>query len=232
MTMLERQSLLVRERRQVDVAQVAGRDEIDAGFRAAAQHEAAQPDIGPAGRGIDGEIHRGRDVGASVAAVLKMDRKPREVGGFAVPDHLLNRRVIARDLDDLGLDAEPAHDLGAQLLRGDAERAGKARPASHDVADQRLRLGTGALEQDRTGIAFERGRDLRQLGRIASHLELAVALELVEEPAQPELVEIKLHDGPAPAPWPKPASQPPLLLTGIGQTMAPAWKLHDERAKR
>src|SRR6266581_1531530 len=48
--------------RLIERAQIGGRIEIDSGLVPAAQHQAAHADVGPAVRGIEDEIDRGRDV--------------------------------------------------------------------------------------------------------------------------------------------------------------------------
>ena len=68
----DRHRLAGRGARLIDRAQIARRIQIDAGLGAAAQHQAADADIGEAGLRIDHEIGRRRDVGRAVGAVLQM----------------------------------------------------------------------------------------------------------------------------------------------------------------
>ena len=175
--------------RLIDRAQVARRVEIDAGLGAAAQHQAADADIGEAGLRIDDEIGRRRDIGRAVGAVLEMHGQRGEIGVGAGQHDLLRRRLGARDLDDLGLVAHALLDFAQQLARRDAEGARDARAAAGDAADQLLALGPGRLEQHRARISFQRLRHIGEVGRAAADLQL-VRGKLFDEPAQPEAVEV------------------------------------------
>ena len=84
--------------RLVERAQVARRDEVDAGLAAAAQHQPAYPHIGPAGAGIERVVDRSGDVGRAVEPVLEMHRERREVGRLAGLHHLLHRRLAPATL--------------------------------------------------------------------------------------------------------------------------------------
>ena len=133
-----RQRLAGGGARFVDRAQIARRDQVDAGFAAATQHQAAHADIGPAGLRIDHEVDRGGDVGGAVGAVPEMDRKRGEIGVVAGEHDLLRRRLGARDLDHVRLVAQPPQQLGQELVRLDAEGARDPRAAAGDVADEFL----------------------------------------------------------------------------------------------
>ena len=159
----ERQALSARERREIDRAQVARGDQIDAGGGAAAQHQPAQPDIGPAGRGIAREIHGGGNEGAAVLAVLEVDRKGGQIHVRAGQDHLLHGRLVAADLDEFGLEAQPPEDLGKQLLRGGAKSLREPGSARQRVADEGV--AAGRFEQHGFRVGLERARDLAELGR-------------------------------------------------------------------
>ena len=135
----DRHRLAGRGARLVDRAQVARRVEVDAGLGAAAQHQAADADIGEAGLRIDHEIGRRRNIGRAVGAVLEMHGQRGEVGVGAGQHDLLRRRLGARDLDDLRLVAHAPLDLAQQLVRRDAEGARDPRAAAGDVADELLR---------------------------------------------------------------------------------------------
>ena len=62
--------------------------------------------------------------------------------------------------------------------------------AAGDVADEFLALRTDRAEQHRARVAFERFGDLGQIDRLASRISISSAGKLVDEPAQPEAVEI------------------------------------------
>ena len=186
----ERQRLAARKRRQIDRTQVAGRDQIDAGGGAPAQHQPAQPDIGPAGRGIAGEVHRPGNVGTTVLAVLEMHGKRGQVHVRSARHHLLHRRLAAADLDQFGLEPQTPQDLGQQLLRGNPEGAGDARAARQHVAHQRK--AAGFIEQHRTRIGLERGRDLGEPGHAGAAFQLVIC-EAVDESAQPKALD-RCHD--------------------------------------
>ena len=96
----ERQAFAACDGRLIDVLQIAHGDEVDAGFVAAAQHQAAQTDVGPAGCRVHRDVERGGDVRAAVAPVLHVHRQLRDVGVGAGEDHLLHRRLRARQLDE------------------------------------------------------------------------------------------------------------------------------------
>ena len=87
--------------RQVDRAQVARRHQVDVGFAPPSQHVPAYTDIGPSGLRIGREIHRRREIGPAVIAVLQVDGQLGEVGVLPLEDDLLDRRVFRRHLDRL-----------------------------------------------------------------------------------------------------------------------------------
>ncbi len=181
----ERQPLAAPERGEIDRAQIARGDEIDAGGGAAAQHQPAQPDIGEAGRGIAGEVHGGGNVGGAVLAVLEVDRKPGQVDVRAAQHHLLHRRPV--DLDQFRRELKPTQDLGQELLPIDAEGPRHARAAREQIADERR--AAGLLEQHGLRVGLERARDLAQPGRAWTPFEL-VGRKLLDERPQPMPLEI------------------------------------------
>jgi hypothetical protein len=184
----ERQSFAAAEAREIDRAQIAGGNEVDAGLRAAAQHQAAQPHIGPAGGAVEREVDGRGDVGAAILAVLQMHRKLGEVDVGSGRDYRLHRRLFAGDLDQLGLAAQAAQDFRQELRSRHAERRGKARSARQNVASERETAGR--LEQHRLRVRLQRLRDLGQPCRSGPALQLADAIELLDEMAQPEFVVV------------------------------------------
>ena len=183
----ERQPLAALERGEIDHAQVARRDEIDASGGAAAQHQPPQPHIGPAGRRIAREVHGGGDEGPAVLAVLEMDRQLGQIDVRAGGDDLLDRRLAAADLDDFGLEPQAPQDFGEKLLRRDPEGASEPRTARQRVADKRV--AACVVEQHSLRIGLERLGDRAELGRAGPALQL-VGAEPLDERSQPIRLEI------------------------------------------
>ena len=117
--------------------------------RAAAQHQPAHADIGPAGLRIDDVVDRGRDIGPAVGAVLEMHRQRGEVGVVAGQHDLLHRRLGAGDLDDLRLVAQPPQHFGSSSSGATPKARAMPRAAADDVADQLLPLRPDRAEQHR-----------------------------------------------------------------------------------
>ena len=185
-----RQRLSGRGARLVDRPQVARRDEIDAGLAAAAQHQPAHADIGPAGLRID-DVSRSRPRcrarrrrRAADAPAAWSDRRRRRSARPAAP---APRR--ARPRRSSGLLRSRRCTSAQQLVRLDPERAGEPRAAAGDVADQFLAFGADRAEQHRLGIAFERcprrRRDPSPRLRSRGHRR-----QPFDEAAQAEAVEI------------------------------------------
>ena len=93
------------------------------GGGAPAQHQPPQPDIGPAGCGVVGKIHRCGNEWAAVLAVLEMDRKPAQVHAGAGRHHLLHRSLVAADLDDFRREPKAAQDFMQQHPCGGTPKA-------------------------------------------------------------------------------------------------------------
>ncbi len=186
----DRQPPSLLHRRLVERAQVGRRIEIDAGLAPAAQHQAAHADVGPAVRGIDDEIDRGGNVGATVHAVLQVDRQRRQVRLVACQHDFLGRCRLPRHLDHLRRCVQAAKHFGEQLVGRRAEGARQAGAAAHDVADELRAFPAHALEEHRLRIALERRGDLRQVRRSRPHFELARLSQFLYKAAQPEPLEI------------------------------------------
>ena len=76
------------------------------------------------------------DVGRAVLAVLQMHRQRAEVGRLAFQHHLLNRRILGRNLDRLVRTGEPLGDRGKKPRRICVERQREPLAGAHDIADQ------------------------------------------------------------------------------------------------
>ena len=178
----DRQPLAARHRSTIDRLQVGRGVEIDARLAPSAQHQASDADVGDVARGVAGEIHRSRDVGRAVVAVLQMNRKRGEVG--IAFDHLL-RRCLLHLRDRLRL-AETLEHLGQQTVRRRAERDREARAAGGDVRGE---LGAaGPREPDGLGIAVMHRRDVAELDRLLHALQFG-GRQRFEEAAQPKRVQ-------------------------------------------
>ncbi len=174
----------------VDRAQIARRNQIDAGLAPPAQHQPAHAHIGEARARIDDEIDRGRDVGPAVGAVAEVDRELGEVGLVAGEHHLLHGRLRPRHLEHLRLVAQPALDFRHQRARLDAEGERQPGAAAGDVGNQFLPLRTDRLEHHGAGIAFEDRRHIGEIERLAVDFAFAVR-KAFDKPPQPE--PIKVH---------------------------------------
>ena len=164
--------------RLIDRAQIARRVEVDAGFRAAAQHQPADADIGPAGLRIDHEVGRRRDIGRAVGAVLEMDGQRGQVGVVAGQHDLLRRRFGARDFDDLRLVAQAPLDFPQQLVRRDAEGARDAAAAAVTLPTSCWRSGPAASNITARGFP-PACRDVGEFDRLRMGRELIRPEELL-----------------------------------------------------
>ena len=164
-----RQRLAGGGARLVDRAQVAGRDQVDAGLPAAAQHQAAHADIGPAGLGVDHEIDRGGDIGPAVGAVPEMHGQLGEIGVVA-GEHDLLRRRLAR--------AAPRR-CPACCAGGAAPPASSALGATPNARASRVRLpvtlptsswrsGPTARNSTAFGLPSSTRRDVGEIDRLAA----------------------------------------------------------------
>jgi len=189
-----RQSLAARLRRDVDRAQIARRVEIDAGLALAAQHQAPQPRIDEAGLRIDREIDRGRDIGAAILPMLQMDGQGGDIDLIAGQHHLLHRRSLRWNLDDLALARDAAHQLVDQLLGRHAEGAREPAAIGIDIAGELGGFGAGLLEPHRLGIAAQPRGDIGKLDLLLDDLGLARGGQLLEKAAQAKALEIEIGD--------------------------------------
>jgi len=175
----------------IDRLEIAWRHQIDSGLLARAQHQPSQADIGPAGFGIDDVVDRGGYVGAAVGAVLEMHRQLSDVGVIAGQNHLLARRLGARDIDNVWLVAQPPLDFLQQGIRLDPERCRNTGAASHHATDKLRSLGTGGAEQHGLGITLQHFSDAAELDRLVARIEFVHACEVFDESPQPESVEVR-----------------------------------------
>jgi hypothetical protein len=183
-----RQRLAGARARLVDRAQIAGRNQIDAGFAAPAQHQPADAHIGPAGLGIDDEVDARGNIGRAVGAVAKMDGKLCEIGVIAGEHHLLHRRLPARHLKNFRRVAQPTQHLGQKRIRLDAERAREPRAAAGDIGDELGAFRTERAKQHRLRVALEHSRHVGEVGRPVDGVEFLA--EAFHEAAQPEAIEL------------------------------------------
>ena len=182
----DRQRFAARRARLIDRAQIARRDEVDAGLVPAAQHQPAHADIGLAGAGRR-VVDRRRNIGRAVEAVLEMDRQRREVGVSPISTTCCTGASARVDLDQLRRRRRRRW-ISAAICSGATPKARARRERLPTTLPTSSTSGP-TCGTDRLRIAVQDRGDVGEIDRVVAHVELVVA-ELLDEIAQTETVEI------------------------------------------
>ncbi len=126
--------------------------------------------------------------------MLDVDRQGEQIDLLAGLHHLLDRRLVALEGDELRRPLQPRQQFGQQAIGRHAEGLGEARTTAGDVADQRRPLGPHGAEQHRLRIALEMGGDVAEFDRLLDNLEL-IGSQRLDEAQQAECIEIHLDGG-------------------------------------
>ena len=186
----DRQWLLARDRVEIDGAQIARRDEVDAGLARAAQHDAAASDIGEAAAWEQREIEAGGNIGRTVLPVLDMRRQRAEVGGIAGKHDLVNGRLLRRHLDRRLRPLQPLLQRGEQAASHPCRARAPAVAATHRIADELRPLGARRGEQDGARIALEHRGHVHEIDRLVMHLAFAEVDQPLDETAEPKTFDV------------------------------------------
>ena len=120
-----------------------------------------------------------------------MGGKSREIGRVADAFHLMDRRRIGRDLDDILFCAKPAHDLLRQRIPRRAKGGAQALIAN-DITDKLGSIWTGLAKQNGVVIAIHMAGQIDQGLRILDDIDFSGPDLAVDEIPQPKPVEIEL----------------------------------------
>ena len=164
-------------------AQIAGRNQIDPSFVAAAQHQAAIADIAFGPIKIATDIDAGGNIRGAIFVVLKMNRKARKIRICAGQHDVMHWRFRTRYFDRRDGRGRAFQELRKKFLFCDAKGQGQAPPAAHDIADEFGLFCAGLPDQNRLGIAVKTGGDINEIDRLVDCLEFALPSEQVDETA-------------------------------------------------
>ena len=181
-----RQRLLARHRLKIDGAQIARRDQVDAGLARPAQHDAAAADIGAARIAELRKIEAGGYIGRTVRAVLQVYRQAAEIRLIVAMHDPLDRRIRRRQLDrrdGIG-EALLQHRQKVALFRFERQR--QPAPRTHDIAGEFSLLRAGRLEPGGARVAVEHGSDVDKIDRRGMNLALAQLHQLLDKASQPK----------------------------------------------
>ena len=185
-----RQRLFARHGIEIDDAQIARCNQIDAGMARPAQHHPAAADVGVTGRWELREVETGGNIRRAVLAVLKVHRQSTKIGILACEHDFLHRRFLGRDFHRLLQVCQAFRQRRKQPGLVGVERDREPPPRTHHIANELGALWAGRTEMGRARIAVEHGRHIHKVDRLLADLALPHLHQAFDEAAQPEFLGI------------------------------------------